>query len=322
MARARSITAGLAILCGSLVALVAAAEDLTPRAWLDRMANAVQTLNYQGTVIRLNDGKAEALKVVHMVDEGVIRERVVAQDGDGLEIVRVGNEVHCILPDRKSVLVEEWNDQSTLFSTLPSGNLDPGSEYVVRVVRKERVAGREAMRLAIKPHDEFRYEHQLWLDAETGFPLQTQLIDVNGEALEQIRFADIELDREIAAHDLEPTYSTENFTWYDSPHRSVTPDVTADWYSTDLPRGFSIVAVQQEALPNSDEVVTHILVSDGLAEVSVFVERHRAPGRSAEHSRVGASNAFGTTIGEHRVTAVGDVPAATVERIARSMKMR
>lgn len=322
MLRARSIAAGFVVLCSSTAALCDVAEDLTPRAWLDRMANAVQTVNYQGTVIRVNDGKAEALKVVHTVHEGVIRERVVVQDGDGLEIVRVGNEVHCILPDRRSVLVEQWNDQSTLFSTLPSGNLDPGSEYDVKLASKERVAGREAIRLAIKPHDGFRYEHQLWLDAETGFPLQTQLIDVDGEALEQIRFADIEFGPEIATNDLESTYSTENFTWYHSPHRNVTPDVTTDWHSNDLPRGFSIVAAQREELPNSDDVVTHILVSDGLAEVSVFVERHAAGSRSAERSRVGASNAFGTTIGEFRITAVGDVPAATVERIARSMEMR
>jgi sigma-E factor negative regulatory protein RseB len=322
MPTSRSIKAAFVVLCGSAAALGAVAEEATPRALLDRMANAVQTVNYQGTVIRMNDGEAEALKVVHLVEEGVIRERVVAQDGAGLEIVRVGNEVHCILPDRKSVLVEQWNDQSTLFSTLPSGDLDPGSEYDVRIVRKERIAGREAIRIAIKPHDEFRYEHRLWLDEETGFPLQTQLIDSGGEALEQIKFADIELQREIAAYDLEPTYSTENFTWYDSPGRDVTAVVTTDWHSTDLPRGFRIVQAQQEALPNSDEVVTHILVSDGLAEVSVFVERQAVAGRSVERSRVGASNAFSTTIGEHRVTAVGDVPAVTVERIARSMELR
>lgn len=322
MLRGTSLTAGFVLLCASAAALSATADDITPRAWLDRMANAVQTANYQGTVIRVSDGKAEALKVVHSVVEGVVRERVVAQDGNGLEIVRVGNEVHCILPDRKSVLVEQWSDQSTLFSTLPAGNLAPGSEYDVKVVNRERVAGREAIRLAIKPHDRFRYEHQLWLDAETGFPLQTQLIDVDGAALEQIKFADIELQGEIAANDLEPSYSIENFTWYDSPNRNAAPVVTTDWHSTDLPRGFRIVAAQEEALPNSDEVVTHILISDGIAEVSVFVESRAAESRSAERSRVGASNAFSKTVGEHRVTAVGDVPAATVERIAGSMEMR
>ena len=103
------------------------------------------TASYEGTVIRLRDGTAEALKVVRVVTDGVVREKIIAQEGSGLEIIRNGKEVHCILPDRKSVLIEEWNDQSTLFSTLPSGGLRFGSEYDVSIIKKERVAARKAI---------------------------------------------------------------------------------------------------------------------------------------------------------------------------------
>ena len=75
------------------------------------MAVAVQSVNYEGTVVRVQGGKTEALKVARDVSDGVIREKIVAQEGNGLEIIRIGSEVHCILPDRKSVLVEEWDDQ-------------------------------------------------------------------------------------------------------------------------------------------------------------------------------------------------------------------
>ena len=110
-------------LCAALIvaAAVFAAEN-EPNQWLARMTVAVETISYEGTVIRISDGRAEALKVVHTVSDGVVREKVISQEGDGLEIIRNGNEVHCILPDRKSVLVDEWNDQSTLFSTLPSSD--------------------------------------------------------------------------------------------------------------------------------------------------------------------------------------------------------
>ena len=84
----------------------AVAKPQEPNEWLNRMAAAVQQTSYEGTVIRVREGKTEALKVVHTVADGVIREKLVAQEGDGLEIIRNGNEVHCILPDRKSVLVE------------------------------------------------------------------------------------------------------------------------------------------------------------------------------------------------------------------------
>ena len=75
---------------------------------------------------------------MHLVVDGIVRERVLIQEGNGLEIIRNGNEVHCILPDKKSVLVEEWNDQSTLFFSMPSSDIRFGSEYDVSIVREER----------------------------------------------------------------------------------------------------------------------------------------------------------------------------------------
>ena len=171
----RSAAALLAV-CGMLMAVpVVQAATGDPHEWLDRMTSAVETTSYEGTVIRITGGKAEALKVLHTVADGVIREKLIAQEGDGLEIIRNGNEVHCILPERQSVLVEAWNDQSTLFSTLPSSDIRFGNEYDVVIVREDRVAGHKTMLIAIRPHDEYRFGHRIWLHKGTGFPLQTQL---------------------------------------------------------------------------------------------------------------------------------------------------
>jgi len=97
--------------------------------------------------------------------------------------------------------------------------------------------------------------------------------------------------------------------------------VNSDWISNDLPAGFRVVSTQQEVLPGSGESVTHILFSDGLASVSVFVAEH-ADKNVAERSRFGASHSYSTVAGDHRITAVGDVPAITVEQIATSMQAR
>ena len=308
-----------ALLAGQLgCASVALAERIGPNEWLGRMGAAVQGTDYEGTVIRIQDGKAEALKVVHSVADGVIREKVVTQEGSGLEIIRNGNEVHCILPDSKSVLVEEWDDQSTLFSTLPSSEVRFGSEYDVAIVREDRVAGRRAVLVAIRPHDGYRYGHRIWLDVETAFPLKTQLIAEDGSAIEQVMFADITLNGEIQASALAPSYSTENFRWLDAPSRHVSRDVDTEWQSTDLPRGFRAVATHGETMPGSEEVVTHILYSDGLANVSVFIAATDEGGRTGP-SRVGGSNSYQAIVDGFQVTAVGEVPAMTVEQIATSM---
>ncbi len=297
------------------------ADSLTPNDWLSRMSAAVASTSYQGTVIRMQGGKAEALKVVHTIHDGVIREKVVAQEGNGLEIIRNGNEVHCILPDKKSELVEEWNDQSTLFSTLPSSEIRFGSEYDASIVREERVAGRQAILLAIRPHDSYRYGHRIWLDTETGFPLRTQLIGDDGSTIEQVLFADISLNGEIKASALVSSYSTENYRFVRQPSRHTIRAVDTAWASTDLPQGFVAVSTHEEKLAGNDDYVTHILYSDGLANVSVFI----APlsGNDPQGpTRVGASNSFSVVATDHHVTAVGEVPRRTVEQIATTMSPR
>jgi sigma-E factor negative regulatory protein RseB len=304
-----------------LVLMPVLADSTDPSDWLNRMGAAVQSTSYEGTVIRIRDGEAEALKVVHTVTDGVIREKVVAQEGNGLEIIRNGNEVHCILPDRKSVLVEEWDDQSTLFSTLPSSDIRFGNEYDVSIVREDRVAGRQTNLLAIRPHDGYRYGHRIWLDIETGFPLQTQLIGSDGSAIEEVKFADISLNKEIHASALAPSYSTEDFRWFNQSARHVTRSVETNWASDELPQGFRAISTHEEKMPGGEEFVTHILYSDGLANVSVFIAL-RGDGDSQGPSSVGGSNSFSAVVGEYEVTAVGEVPAMTVEQIATTMRSR
>ncbi len=317
----RSAAAFFAV-CGMLLAVpVVQAETGDPHEWLDRMTSAVETTNYEGTVIRITGGEAEALKVLHTVDDGVIREKLIAQEGDGLEIIRNGNEVYWILPERQSVLVEAWNDQSTLFSTLPSSDIQFGNEYDVIVVREDRVAGHKTVLIAIRPHDEYRFGHRIWLDKGTGFPLQTQLIDAEGQVLAQVKFAEITLDKKILASDLTPSYNIENFKWYNPPRREMTQVVDSPWGVDDLPVGFRMISTHEEMLPGSENAVAHLLFSDGLANVSVFIAVHDG-NNFAETSNVGASNSYSILMDNYRVTAVGEVPPATVERFAMSTRSR
>jgi sigma-E factor negative regulatory protein RseB len=74
-----------------------------------------------------------------------------------------------------------------------------------------------------------------------------------------------------------------------------------------------------EELPATEKPVTHIVYSDGLAAVSVFVGR-RSQETIAERSRLGSSSSYSTIRDEHQITAVGEVPQETVQRIALSMR--
>jgi len=319
--RRRYLNATALVAFGYFAAQAVAAQtaEQTPNDWLNKMARAVQTTNYEGTVIRVKDDKVEVLKIVHVVADGVVHEKIVTQEGNGLEIIRNGNEIQCILPDKKSVLVDEWNEQGNLFSTLPSRDIRFGGQYDVLFDGNARVAGRKAVILAVKPHDEYRFGHRVWLDTKTGFPLKTMLIGDDGGAIEQVKFADIVLDREIHASALQPTNSTDGFRWITEPRRKTNRAVESEWNSDGLPPGFRVLSTHAEELPGGDELVTHIRLSDGLVDVSVFVQPS-ASEQPVERSTVGASNSYSYAIDGHVVTAIGDVPAVTVEQIARSMQ--
>ena len=301
-------------------AAVAESGPMSPQEWLDRMATAVQTISYEGTVVRITEKETVSLKVAHTISDGVIRERVVAQEGDGLEIVREGNEVHCILPDRKTVRVEQWNDQSTLFSTLPGSRLQLGNEYDLIAKRKARVAGRKAIELAIQPHDNYRYGHRLWLDTETGFLLKTQLIGDDGAPLEEVKFVEISLHANVTPQALRTAYPVDSFTWHTRTAKPSRKKIETPWAATDLPVGFRVVSTQEETMEESGKTVTHIMYSDGLANVSAFVVATEESG-GEKHEVFGYSNSFTVTRDGYRVTVFGEVPKATVERIARSLEL-
>ena len=60
-------------------------------------------------------------------------------------------------------------------STLPSTVIFAlAMNTMFLVVREERVAGRKAVMLAIRPHDEYRYGHRIWLDIANGLPAANQ----------------------------------------------------------------------------------------------------------------------------------------------------
>lgn len=314
-----TVAIAIAAVTISLPLQVPAQDNSAPGEWLRTMSRVVADLDYEGTVIRRQNGKSEALKVVHKVVDGVVYERLVTQEGNGLEIVRVGNEVHCILPDRKSVLVEQWDNQSTLFTAIPGGHVGIDGHYDLSVVREERVAGRAAVLIAVRPHDQFRFGHRLWLDRQTAFPLRTELVDAHGELIEEIKFADIRLGEMVSREPISPSFDLAEFTWYAEPAGSVPVPVDSDWVCDDLPAGFKVVSTTSEQLPGADTPVTHIVYSDGLAAVSVFVGR-KSQETIAERSRIGSSSSYSTSFEDHRITAVGEVPQETVQRIALSMR--
>jgi sigma-E factor negative regulatory protein RseB len=156
-------------------------------------------------------------------------------------------------------------------------------------------------------------------------PLKSQLADAHGQVIEQIVFASLTLSSRIADAAFRPEISTEGFQWLRNdaaPHLQPGSAGLA-WNAVSLPPGFHMSVRSAQMLPGSAGPVDHLVFTDGFASVSVFVERQAAPSGQPPvpaSATVGSSSAFSTVVDGHKITAVGEVPPATVRFIASQLK--
>lgn len=313
----RPILRSLSVIALGVMTFQAVAQDA--QTWIGRMTQAVEDLSYQGTFVHLLGSEAETLQIVHLNDAGLVSERIVSMDGVGREIIRHEDQIQCILPDRKVVLIEERREVSPLVSALPSYSEELQRHYEFTLLSGARIAERETQIVRIQPKDEFRYGYLLWLDKETAMPLKSQLRDEKGHTVEQILFTRIEISDEIPLSALASAIDTEGFEIRTAEARAPTEEAL-QWAALNLPAGFRLSVSTRGPMAGSQYPVEHLVYSDGLATVSVFIENPRSEPEVAKgFSRVGSANAFSLSLNGRQVTAVGEVPLRTVETIATSL---
>jgi sigma-E factor negative regulatory protein RseB len=313
----------------ALAAGVAMAEE--PGKWLERMNEALTTRNYDGTFSHWQGGRVEMLRIIHRVQNGAVSERLVSLDGSGREFIRTGSNLACYLPDKRTVLVENRPAQESLLSGFPTINDQSANFYDIKEIAQTRLNRRPTHVITVTPKDEYRYGYRLWIDESTAMPLKTQLCDSRGRVIEQVVFADLTMAAHIPDSDFKPDVATDGFQWLRNdatPPPDAAPVDSVVWDALKLPPGFKMTVRKAQTLPGSTDPVDHLVFTDGLASVSVFVEMkpQKPSGSSDDHEQieesatVGSSSAFSTMIDGHKVTAVGEVPPATVRFIANSVQ--
>lgn len=295
-----------------------------PRALLDKMARAVKTLNYEGTFVYVHGAQIEAMHLIHRTDKHGERERLVSLAGSAREIIRENDLLTCILPDSRRVVVEKSRPKKYL----PTGLLEITdkleSYYEFKNLPEGRMTGRAANVIAIIPKDLYRYGYRLWLEKENGLLLKSDLVNENGEPVEQVMFVSLKVLDEIPADRLKPATSGEDFQWYQpkETHHASESERQNGWKVTKLPGGFTMSMHANHGLPTAAMPVEHLIFTDGLSSISVFIEK---PGKSnmlKGVSRMGAVNAFGTQVSGHHVTVVGEVPQAAVKLVGESVRFQ
>jgi sigma-E factor negative regulatory protein RseB len=299
-------------------AVAAAGEGRSPIEWLHAIRAAAQRSNYSGTIVYQHGDEVRSSHIVHFFDGTAPRERVLTLDGRPREFIRQGDEVQCLYPKLRRLVIEQAGPRASFPALGQIGLSHVLEHYTLTVGDLERVAGIDCRALDLVPRDALRYGYKLWVEPRSGLLLRVQVVDARGQVIEQIAFSDVRIGEPVDAAELKPSWSTVG--WEVIRHPSHEIELARQGWSVTAPEGFHrLTEVERHLGSDSKQSALQAVYTDGLATVSVFIE----PGAALEDPEPlqhrGPWSAFMRRVGDARVTVVGEVPPTTVQSIAESV---
>jgi sigma-E factor negative regulatory protein RseB len=290
--------------------------------WLDKMSQSSEQQNYQGTLIIRQRDKMQAIQVKQGISSLGSWQTLQTLTGEKQIIIRHNNQVTTVFPAKKLITVSEniagSVDKGPLHNALPDNRNILREFYQLRLSGESRVANKVTQILQMVPQDTHRYGYVFWLDQETGLLLKSDLIDEQGHVIEQMMYSDIELLTEAP----QKIINADTLKDYRKIRLIGQQDVAQQrWLARQMPAGFKLIRSDQVSHHSKQVPVYHMIYSDGMASVSVFVEqRVEDDSGMAGLSNMGAVNAYSVYLDDVYVTAIGEVPADTVRMIAESVE--
>ena len=295
-------------------------SGLNGQDWLDKVNEAMKTLNFRGTVVFMKNGQIDTMKYQHTFDKGVEYERLTSLNSPLREVTRNSSEIKCLYKETQEKVETQHPIDRSFIVNLPLKPEKLKDQYLYAVAGQEMVAMRPAKIIAVLPKDELRYARKLWVDTETLLPLKVEVYGSDGKTLEQVMFADFNVDASTAGSEatlVQPEGA--------KPHRQHTPQVEAFENSRfeikNWPPGFEKVFFIRNTMQQSKKTVDHLLISDGFSSISVYFETKGDEGIEGLRS-LGPVNSYSRVIDDVQVTVLGEVPVRTVELVANSVSLR
>ena len=307
------------VLLLSIGRVLADEPEINARQALAKMTHAMEVLNYKGTVAFLRNGKLETMKYIHVAKNGIEQERLLSLNSPMREIIRDADKVSCLFKETQQVVVDNRPFERSFLIDMP-GNLDElGAIYQFEIVGEEDVAMLPSYVVAIQPKDNFRYFRKIWIEKQNFLPLKVVVYDNSGASMEQIVFTEIEVKDALPFVDIN-TSNTAPPVQHTHQLQAQSSDQAA-FVVTNIPQGFREIFFTRRPMHNTGQPVDHMLLSDGFASVSVYMENKSAAMQAGLQS-AGAVNSFSQTIGDAQLTVMGEVPAETVKFIAEGIKLK
>ncbi|ACT48543.1 MucB/RseB C-terminal domain-containing protein [Methylotenera mobilis] len=310
----------LFVLCVTSFASYATSDD---ELWvmLQKAAVAARALSYEGVFVYQTGQQAKAVQITHFFDGRNEFSRNVVLDGASREVLSQGSNLVIYNAKNEKIVIEKKRGQNMFPAMLPLNFDTIKDNYNVHLSTHERVADRQAQILFLEPKDRLRYSYKFWIDDEYGLLLKSVRFNQRSEIIESIGFNRVSLLNSVGLDWFTPRIdSKKSYVMADEP--VILPDgkLSVTWEIKELPAGYRKVDQIVRMVPGKPYPVMHMIFSDGLATVSLFIE----PTNKGEKTKVALASSGYTSFYAgvnhgYLVTAVGEVPEATVVQIANAV---
>ena len=294
-------------------------DPMSASSWLSRLAEQTKTLNYEVSFVLNIPGKeAQPFLWRHaVIDEDTQIEQLSLLNGPGFENIRVNDVISVFQPGYPPYSMYG----NAIDGPIPDSLLhDPKTlqkAYQFLLVGRNRISGRAAQQIRITSIDKTRYGYHLWLDEETGMLLKLNMHDLNGKLLQQIQVTQLSInDRVAEVFSQLQRESLPRVINVNSP-----PQRKHEWKVAFLPVGMKAIKQDIHQLAITGQVAEYSLFSDGLVNVSIYIQAATGVFQDDVNLNNGANSVHSRTDGKVQVTVIGDIPLVTAQRMARSIEV-
>lgn len=288
-------------------------QQLDALSWLQKMAAAAKQLTYSGTFIYQNGNRIETSRIVHLWDETGEHEHVETLDQAPREIIRNNDEVFCYSPTSNGLVVEKRKPRKSFPNLLPKQLQDVTENYFIKLGGRERIGGYECQVVILEPKDNLRYGYKFWAEGNTGLIIRASMMNEKTEIVDQYTFTQLVLGGPVDKEQFKPKEGATQI----APNII---DTTETPWLVKQPTGFKKVSEVKRKMAGRDVPVHHLVFSDGMAAISVFVESVTdARLSSPVLTKQGAVNVYTKPLAKGVATVLGEAPPVTLMQIANSI---
>jgi sigma-E factor negative regulatory protein RseB len=296
--------------------------------WIKRIQESTLRRSFTGTFVVNAGGAMSSARIAHHCDGRSQIERVDALDGQQRRLYRHNEVVHVLWPTTREAVVEQRFDAAGFPALMRDADPALAMPYEVSVQGMDRVAGHDAHVLLFKPRDSLRFAQRLWTEKGTGLLLRADVLAGNGEVIESSAFSELVIGPRVKAAALVQEMNRLDGYRVARPVFERT-ELEREGWSLRAPAGFALVrcvkrppAAGAGAAQTGAASMLQTVYSDGMSQVSVFIEPLGGVERSRSPSASGATHAVSAPHGDWWVTAVGDVPLATLRQFIAGLQRR